>query len=167
MHELGSVLKEDERAWQDLDEAEQAEDLYGGTLLGPFVDPSSGIGNVYHFDLEANEFVWEVAEGKRVLSLPDIESLVQQAEEQVRSVLGNSISASALLQASASEGTYTSGEESEGAVGVTRGRSFMLGTGGPSWRTALQQNPNTQRLPWKVLYWTTRGLQLGWFLLFV
>lgn len=159
---MGKLSDEDdyERAWQDLEESEQDEDPFAGTLLGPFLDPATA-SVPYHFDLEAREFVWQVPEEKSVLLLTEVQELILRAEAQVRGVVdpgaddANYVGSDGATSSSEADEAYRSGKQPVCLKSKT----------GAAWRDAIETTSAVQRLPWKVMCSCTRGLQLGWLII--
>lgn len=160
---MGNLSDEDdyERAWQDLEESEQNEDPFAGTLLGPFLDPATA-SVPYHFDPEAREFVWQVPEEKSVLLLTEVQELILRAEAQVRGVVGPGADTANYV---GSDGATSSSESDEAYRGTGKRAVHVKNKTGASWRDAIETTSAVQRLPWKVMYSCTRGLQLGWLII--
>ncbi|CAK9098017.1 unnamed protein product [Durusdinium trenchii] len=152
----GAVLQDDQRSWEELDNDEKEEDPFSGSLLGPF---TSGNGTAY-FNLEEGVIETGSHSNIEILTLGEVENLVESAESKVRKLLGRGASRShSSMQSSSEEDSDTSED------GPQRGRSSIAGNGG-QWLPA-SDGAHLQRLPWKVLYYNTRSLQVAWFMMFV
>ena len=149
----GAVLQEDQRPWEDLDDEEKGDDPFGGSLLGPF---TSGNRTVY-YNLEAEEIEEGSHSNLEILTLDEVESMVEAAESKVRRLLGRH-----------QGGSSSSETDSDSSDGPQRGRSFIAGNTGTGGRwLPTGDNAHLQRLPWKVLYYNTRCLQVGWLIMFL
>jgi len=128
-----ALLEVVERPWHELSVEEQGQDPWAGTLLGPF--EHNTMASNYYYDLEGRRFVWEVDEGRDVLALAEVQELVEEAERQVRQVLG--------------------GEPAE-ADGASEPEE-MLGRAPPR-----RMGFVPERLPWLSLNWMTWALIVAW-----
>lgn len=152
MQEAEDLLQEDDRAWVELEESEQLDDPHAGAVLGPFRTPARAAAMdgapdaqlPYYFDLEQNEFVWEVKDGQHILTIDDTTGFVEDAEVKVRTLLG--------LSMDEQFGSELDGDEPQAGP---LDRSFIK-----KLRREVAGAP--QRLPWRVLHGTTRWLQLAW-----
>lgn len=146
----GAVLQEDQRPWEDLDEDEKEDDPFGGSLLGPFTTH----GRTVYYNLEAGETEEGSHSNLEILTLDEVQSMVDSAESKVRRLLGRHV------------GSQSSSEtDSDSSDGPQRGRSFIAGNTGGKWLPTGEHH--IQRLPWKVLYYNTRSLQVAWLIMFV
>eukprot|EP00434_Breviolum_minutum_P016755 symbB.v1.2.014778.t1/scaffold1059.1/size140537/6 len=92
-----------------------------------------------------------------ILTLDEVESMVEAAESKVRRLLGRH-----------QGGSSSSETDSDSSDGPQRGRSFIAGNTGTGGRwLPTGDNAHLQRLPWKVLYYNTRCLQVGWLIMFL
>lgn len=170
MHDEAALLRDDDRPWMDLSEREQEEDPYADHHLGPFVHHTAiSAPSQYYYNLEEAQFVWILGEDQHVLTLEEVRNKVREADMKVHEVIDHS-------GANADEAISSGEEESEGSEDVStmaqrasrmKGRTMRKNmTALSPW--AVESGPyRPQRLPWKLLYCTTRSVQLAWLLMFV
>lgn len=150
-HDAVSMLEVDTRAWNELSPEEQAQDPWINTLLGPF--EHNTLASHYYYDLEGRQFVWEVEEGRDVLTLEDLQTHVLQAEDNVRSV----------FRGDPPEVTRTaSGRELVDDEDTCA--EDLTAAGCCCCRLNKKGKPSfvPERLPWFSLSWMTWALVLAW-----
>eukprot|EP00929_Paragymnodinium_shiwhaense_P073026 TRINITY_DN3709_c0_g1_i1.p1 TRINITY_DN3709_c0_g1~~TRINITY_DN3709_c0_g1_i1.p1 ORF type:complete len:1047 (-),score=175.60 TRINITY_DN3709_c0_g1_i1:150-3290(-) len=153
--ESASVLHEDKRTFYELTDEERLDDTFHGRLLGPFLDNRQAGVNCYYWDAEQDNgsFVWQAADGARVLSLKETSDLVADSAARVRDILSDTRLVSARREiASSDEETETDSDDEDEEV---RRCCFR------KWRSHM--GPYVpQRLPWRILWMLTRSIQLAW-----
>merc|ERR1712025_682771 len=78
-----SLMREDDKRWHELNSEEKDDDPFSGYLLGPLHAPKTATSRfsrtsgpsrnvAFHYDLENDEYLWTVPQGKEVLHLTEV-----------------------------------------------------------------------------------------------
>ncbi|CAE7943777.1 unnamed protein product, partial [Symbiodinium sp. KB8] len=152
-----AVLPMDLRAWHELNDEEKKElDPFRGALLGPFRGADS---QAFYYNLEGQTIDEAPHEDSEVLGMDQVRDHVEAAERAVQKLQGPG--ANNFRYSSSSD------SDSDSSDGPRRGKSFVFSGNKKSWMPSLDHTPHLQRLPWKVLFYCTRSLQVGWLLMTV
>jgi len=146
------------RTWNELSELERDEDPYSGYLVGPLVKRRALRSTTFYYDLDLSRHIQDSADGRSVLDLESVESLVQTAAERVREAIAkdhqekNGGQQRMDPQGSSDSDADLSGESSDSSL-----------EGGRITREVKDfSKPAKERLPWKTIKRLTHVLTISW-----
>ncbi|CAE7232240.1 unnamed protein product [Symbiodinium natans] len=157
------------KTWDELNDLEKGEDVFAGYVIGP-MQVAAGKSQIYFYDLESGECIYDRVGRRPLLSLDDVAGHVGSFVQAVRRVFSDAQQAvdesedgESLNTRGASPGPSAGGLEPEGNRGrsiqrrVTRSMTKLMG------QTRLPTQ--VDNLPWKALQRLTQVLQLCWIFL--
>mmetsp|Transcript_78539 Transcript_78539/g.255037 ORF Transcript_78539/g.255037 Transcript_78539/m.255037 type:complete len:1078 (+) Transcript_78539:92-3325(+) len=164
-------LQEDQqrrRRWQDLTTGERDDDPFSGMVLGPFAHATgSGQESRYYFDPEIQEYVYEpLPRDRRLLHLEQALGAVAGFVQEVEAVC--SMSGARQERDGTADEPASDAEDSDANSPLERARSAASVTAKSQTSTFKEhQTLRPNRLPWQLLHFMTRAIQLVWIFAFI
>ncbi|CAE7884424.1 unnamed protein product [Symbiodinium microadriaticum] len=157
------------KSWSELNDVEKAEDVFAGYVIGP-MQLSAGKSQLYFYDLETGECIYDRPGRRPLLTLDDVSEHVSKFARAVRRVFSDAQQAAEEFEdgessRGASPGHSADGLEPQGG----RGRSIQKRVARSMTKLMGQTRLPTRvdNLPWKALMRLTQVLQCCWIFLAV
>jgi len=158
--------KQDLRSWAELSNLERQEDEFAEALLGPLAVTERGEVRTFHYNLEAQEQVWEQVMDQRVLTLQELAGLVRKTKVAVQTMIKKSEGGAAGTAGSAAGGAGEdedgTDEEEEEEEDLEDSDGSEEGTGKATAAASRLDKRAGDSLPWKIIRRMTKVLALCW-----
>lgn len=151
------LLHEDTKTYYELTQDDLNEDSFRGRLVGPaqVQDQGSGQAGTYYWEVDEQRML-QLPEEREVLTLKEVAGYVASAEANVRAVIGE--------RKARPVGSHNMGDSSDtdSDIDSDEDTRWCCGGGGNLNASPIEGPYVPQRLPWKILRFATRALQVSW-----